>query len=77
MIHIRFRVEEGWLKAQIANSFKPNARNEDTMQAASERQGIGMAAAVENLDLIYGERYRLELLEEAPIFTVKLEIPVA
>jgi sensor histidine kinase YesM len=77
MIHIRFRVEEGWLKAEIANSFKPNARNEDTMQAASERQGIGMAAAVENLDLIYGERYRLELLEEAPIFTVKLEIPVA
>jgi len=76
LIHIRFEVGEGRLYAKIANSFKKNARNEDTIDVRKGSTGIGLTAAIENLELIYKGQYRLELEEEEPIFTVHLEIPV-
>lgn len=75
-LQFKFRLDGKMLKADIANTFKPNARNEGTLCEEREKGGIGMAAAVENLELIYQGHYLMEIREEPPLFKVHLEIPV-
>lgn len=75
-IQIYFRIEDRVLNAHIRNTFKPHARNEGTVASAHPSRGIGRAAAVENLELIYGGRYSLEVNEEEPYYTIDLKIPV-
>ncbi len=75
-LQFKFQLEGRMLKADIVNTFKPNARNEDTLYEEREKGGIGVAAAVENLELIYQGQYLLEINEEPPLFKVHLEIPV-
>ncbi|TXB61830.1 sensor histidine kinase [Phaeodactylibacter luteus] len=73
-IRIRFAMRKGRLNAVISNTFKPHARNEGTQEPPG--QGIGLAAAIEHLALVYGEDYELSVSNEPPYYTVKLEIPI-
>lgn len=76
LIQIHFEITEGWLEACIRNSFKPHARNEGTVEGQKAKSGIGLSAAIENLELVYGGRYRLEVDKSPPYYTINLKIPV-
>lgn len=77
LIQIHFFIQGSWLKAKIKNTFKLNARNEGTVAEANSLSGIGKAAAIEHLELIYGGRYQLAVSEEAPYYTIDLKIPLS
>ncbi|MBV6652853.1 MAG: histidine kinase [Mameliella sp.] len=77
LIQIHFTIAGASLRALIRNTYKPHARNEDTLGSGKSKKGIGVAAAIENLDLIYQERYALNIEEASPYYTVQLEIPVS
>ncbi|MCI4647701.1 sensor histidine kinase [Phaeodactylibacter sp.] len=76
LIQIHFEIKEGWLEACIRNTFKPHARNEGTVEGQKAKSGIGLSAALENLELVYGGRYLLEVDKSAPYYTINLKIPV-
>jgi len=42
-----------------------------------EKQGIGLKNAIRRLDLLYGQRYRLDLRQTATTFHVTLKIPLS
>ena len=75
-IHISFRIEDGHFYARMANSYKENFRNEDTMSGFSG-SGVGLPTAVENLDLVYKEKYKLEINTSGGNYSVLLQLPLS
>ncbi|MCB0555937.1 MAG: histidine kinase [Phaeodactylibacter sp.] len=76
LIHIHFQIEEDYLYATIRNTFKPNARNEDTLHERREEGGVGLATALENLNLVYKGRQKVNIGQDGQLFTVQLQIPL-
>lgn len=76
-IELSFQMQGAWLHARISNTFKRYARNEGIAQADAAHRGIGLAAAMENLELVYKDNYQLEVEEVPPFFHVQLKIPLS
>lgn len=75
LIRIHFQIADDQLYATISNTFKPFARNEGTMEE-EEEGGLGLASAMENLKLVYEDRYQLKLSQDGQLFTVNLQLPL-
>jgi sensor histidine kinase YesM len=68
-INILFDVKEKRLYFEVINS-------KIYKQIASENSGFGLINVKKRLDLLYGENYTLEILDEEKTFRVKLNIPL-
>ncbi len=66
-IHIGVEIRDQKICCTIANS-RP-------LRTEPHNPGIGLKNVKKRLDLIYGEHYRLDIREEAEIYTVQLIIP--
>jgi sensor histidine kinase YesM len=75
LIEISIRHEEGLLVLETCNTFKPNTQNEAGY--LQEEGSVGVKSALENLQLIYGDRfvYRSEVRDR--LYCVHLEIPLS
>lgn len=71
-IHIRLKVDAGRLELEIRNPLPPTEAS-DVMGAS---EGIGLRNITRQLDLIFGEAYRLVCGPEGNEFLSKLEIPI-
>ncbi len=74
-IRIRFEIANDVLHACIQNSFKPYMRNEDNHRRG-ETQGVGLATALENLDLLYDDVYHLAVRSDDGVYAVNLNLPL-
>lgn len=74
-IRVRFEIVDDQLKAELSNSYKKHARNEDNFKDQSY-QGVGLNSVVENLKLLYPTRHRLEFSEKDGVFSVYLKLPL-
>jgi hypothetical protein len=54
-----------------------NSRNWSSEMGKDEEGGIGLTNSRQRLDLLYGNRYSLDVRETSNMYTVKLIIPVA
>lgn len=70
-----FKIFDNQLVASISNSFKQHLRNEDNFEDQTY-QGVGLTSVVENLKLVYQDRYELRFSEENDIFSVYLKLPL-
>lgn len=77
LIHIQFCIREDRLFATLRNTFKPNARNEDTLPGPSAEGGVGLATALENLQLVYNGQHEVDIRQDGQMFTVQLQIPLS
>jgi hypothetical protein len=68
-ININFSNKKGVLSFTISNSIAKNMEN-------SEQGGIGIENSRRRLDLLYGDRFSLNISEEKELFTVNLNIPL-
>ncbi len=68
-VELFFSVENGHLQFVIQNS-KPKK------QMHIEKGGVGLINVKKRLDLLYGEKYKLEIQDEAAQFMVTLIIPI-
>ncbi|MEZ5197456.1 MAG: histidine kinase [Bacteroidales bacterium] len=66
-IKMRLKVAEGRLEFVIENN-KTKSGNEDA------HGGIGLANVRKRLDLLYNEKYKLEILDEDEKYSIKLEL---
>lgn len=71
-IHIWLKVDDGRMHLEIRNPLPPTEAS-DVMGAS---EGIGLRNITRQLDLIFGEGYRLECRPEGNEFLSKLEIPI-
>ncbi len=74
-IHIHITIEGKSLRLLTRNTFRNNSHNEHSIE---ERKygGLGLKNARENLDLIYPQKYELDIREEGNIFCISLKIPL-
>ncbi|MCO6477975.1 MAG: sensor histidine kinase [Phaeodactylibacter sp.] len=75
-IHLCFRIEEGRLYAKISNSYKAHFRNEDTLAIRAD-SGVGLPTAIENLDLVYKDDYKLDIDAAQGVYSVSLQVPLS
>lgn len=75
-IRIAITVQDQHLRAQIENSYKPNAQNEDNFKPQKQGHGVGLSSAIENLQLVYAGRYELQQQAEDGVYTVTLNLPI-
>ena len=74
-IHIYFCIDGDILEAEISNSYKANHRNEGNFDK-KRTGGLGLISARENLDLIYKDRYTIDIKGEEKVFMVQLKVPL-
>lgn len=70
-VHIEIRVEGDEFSLRVENSSAPEAEGEYEQNC---REGIGLANVRRRLDLLYGEGYQLDILEEADRFRIALAL---
>lgn len=69
-IHIKIFCQDNWLTLTTANTFDPDYIDSD------KSEGIGQTAAIEHLQLVYGDTFSLERSIEASSYIVHLKIPL-
>ena len=67
-IDISLKIREGFLFFEVKNPVEENR--------STENRGIGLKNAKRRLELLYGNNYRLDLLEKEHEFIVSLKMPV-
>lgn len=68
-VFIDFRMSGNFLHFEVKNSIVKK-------DSHTKQSGIGLTNSVKRLDLIYGDRYTLDLSENGDIYTVFLKIPL-
>lgn len=74
-IEIALQAEGAHLFFRISNPVEREAGRE-TEGPVSDSAGIGLKNVIRRLDLLYGSRYTLDLVQAENIFSVHLKIPV-
>jgi sensor histidine kinase YesM len=74
LIDVEFSLDGQTLNVAIRNSYTPNKRNENTIESTAS--GLGLASAVEQLKLIYGDSYSLRIDPSEDMFVVHLQLPL-
>lgn len=72
-IHIQIDIGQDSLRLLIRNSFKPNSRNEGSME---KEGGFGLQTAIENLEVLYGKTYELTTRAEDHVYELNLQLPL-
>ncbi len=75
-IHIELTIQDDLLEVCIENSYKPNVRNEDNFMEKPRTGGLGLASAIENINLVYQDNCDLVIEAWDQVHSVHLKIPL-
>ena len=75
IIHIMININASCMELRTRNTFKENASNEDNF-AEKKEGGVGIKSALENLRLLYEEKFFFQTKTEHNIFELILKVPI-